>query len=357
MRITRRKAAKAGLACLLVVAFLVLRRGVLIVLLGLKILGHPGALDAWRGSVRHETVHHNGIPIDIYDGHRPGAPLLIVHGVNPDGKDSPHLRRIADALAQAGFRVFVPDFVEMKHQHLRPEETSRIKSIVQFIGQDAGIACFSYGCGPAMIAAADPEISKRVRFALSFGGYFDIRETLQFVVTTPESDIVDWKWVFVGANADLVQDEGDRSRLRAIAEQRAAGRFERDVEVVSPEAKALVNIFSAKTPDVFLRLLNAGPENLQARLDALSPSRFVQDIRAQLILVHGVNDSVIPAEQTVEFAEAARTTGLDYHLTLLGTHGHMNPVLPEIGMQSIFRFYVPEMFRFLGVVNRLVGMI
>src|SRR5215472_5637280 len=232
---------------------LLLRRGLLVACLGLKILGHTDALNAWKGPVRHETVEHAGIPIDIYSGEHAYSPILIVHGLNPTGKNSLDLMRISEALAQVGYQVFVPDLIEMRRQHLQPEEAGHIKSIFQFIGKDAAIACFSYGCGPAMIAAADPDIRDHVRFALSFGGYFDIRETLEFVVTGPESPIAYLKWVYLGANSDLVSSEGDRAILRKIAEAR---REELPSEPnttngLSADGRSLLQIFTASTPADF----------------------------------------------------------------------------------------------------------
>jgi pimeloyl-ACP methyl ester carboxylesterase len=338
-------------------AFFVLRRGLLVIFLALKIFGHTSALDAWRGRVHQQTVEHAGIPIDIYAGEHSYSPLLIVHGVNPSGKNSLDLMRISQALAQAGYQVFVPDFVEMRKQHLRAEEAAHIKSVFQFIGKDAGIACFSYGCGPTMVAAADPDISSHVRFALTFGGYFDIRETLEYVVTGPESPIVYLKWIYLGANSDLVADEGDRVRLQTIAANGGEGRLNVSMAAsLAPDARALLDIFSALSPESFRERLNSGPESLRRRLDALSPSRFIKGLHAPLILVHGINDPAIPSQQSIEFSEAARANGLDCSLTLLRMYGHTHPVLPDVGLASFFGFYLPEMSRFLGVVNRLVGM-
>src|SRR4030095_16411252 len=261
---------------LVVVLFFLIRRGLLVVFLALKILGYTAPLDAWQGAVRHQTVVHAGIPIDIY-GEASYSPLLIVHGVNPTGKNSLDLVRISDALAQVGYQVFVPDFIEMKRQHLRPEEAAHIKSAFQFIAKDAAIACFSYGCGPALIAAADPDIRGHVRYALAFGGYCEIREALEFVVTGPESPIAYLKWVYLGANSDLVTDESDRTRLRTIAEHgRTDDVMESDTaEKLSPEAKALLAVFLASQPEDFHAGLDNAPPNHQRRLRTLSPSRFV----------------------------------------------------------------------------------
>src|SRR2546426_2921442 len=193
---------------------LLLRRGLVVVFLALKILGYPAALDAWIGAVSHQTVSYAGIPVDIYGSPQSGSPILIIHGVNPTGKNSLDLVRISEGLAQAGYAVYVPDFAEMKKVHLRPEEAVNIKRIFQSIGREAGIACFSFGCGPALVAAADPEIRDRVRFAVAFGGYFDIREALEHVITGPESPITYLKWVYLAANSDLIPDENDQRGLR-----------------------------------------------------------------------------------------------------------------------------------------------
>jgi pimeloyl-ACP methyl ester carboxylesterase len=286
--------------------------------------------------------------------------MLIVHGVNPTGKDSTDLMRISAALAQVGYQIFVPDLVEMKQQHLLPEEADRIKSAFQFIGRDAAIACFSYGCGPAMIAAAHPEIRERVRFALAFGGYFDIRETMEFIVTGPQSPAAYLKWVYLAANSDVISNADDRAKIQAFAfEHRWDGV--RDIpasfiEGLSAEGKTLLGIFTAANAEDFRTRLKAAPERFTHRLDALSPAAFVDQLRAPLILVHGINDPAVPAQQSIEFAAAARARGLDCSLTLLRMYGHVHPVLPEISASSLFGFYLPETTRFVRVLNHLMDL-
>jgi len=357
MPITRRKAAaRVALAGLIVLVFLAGRRFLLVGSLALKILDHTEALDAWKGPVLHRTVEHAGIPIDIYGAD--GSPLLIIHGVNTTGKNSLDLMRISEALAQVGYQVFVPDLIAMKRLHLVPDEVVRIKSVFQFIGKDAGIACFSYGCGPALIAAADVDIRAHVRFAIAFGGYFDVRETLEFVITGPETPTAYLKWYYLEANADVALEESDRSRLKRIAElSRWKHPIGADiVDGLTPEGKALLRIFHASTREEFRTLLQAGGEPVNRRLDLLSPSGFVKHLQAPVVVIHGINDPVVPARQSIELAEAARANGLDSSLTLLRMYGHVNPVLPKVGVGSIFDFYLLEMFRLLRVLNRIVSL-
>jgi pimeloyl-ACP methyl ester carboxylesterase len=352
----RRWLRRTAAALLLVTVALVLRRVLLVTFLALKILGYPAGFDGWKGPVRRQNLEHAGIPIDVY-GESPGAAILIVHGVNPTGKDSLDLVRISQAMAQAGYQVFVPDLAGMKRQRLLPEEIEHIKTTFQFIGREAAIACFSYGCGPAMVAAADAAIRDRIRFALAFGGYFDAREAMEFVITGPTSPMTYLKWVYLRANSDIVPQEADSAQLRRIAE---SPNPEETIAGVAPslstEARSLLDVFTASSVEEFRTRLVAAPEALQTRLDALSPSRFVAELRAPLILVHGVNDPAIPAEQAIRFDEAARANGLKSNLTLLRMYGHVQPILPEVRLSNFFGYYIPEAARFGSVVNRVVWM-
>jgi dienelactone hydrolase len=350
MPITQHRLRRLAILFGCIAILIVLRRGIVVAFLALKILGYPAALDAWRGAIPRQTVSYAGIPTDIYGSPESESPILIVHGVNPTGKNSLDLVRISEGLAQAGYVVYVPDLVEMKKVHLRPEEAVNIKTVFKSIGRDAGIACFSYGCGPALVAAADPEIRDRVRFALAFGGYFDIREALEHLITGPESPITYLKWVYLAANSDLIPDVNDQRRLRRFAEAHGGS-----TENLSAEAKSLLQVFFASTPDDFRARLRAAPEALRRRLDELSPSRYIKGLRAPLILVHGANDPAIPAQQAIELAAAARANGLACSLTLLRMYGHVQPILPDLHAASLVSFYVPEMVRFLSVLNEVVA--
>lgn len=323
----RHRGLLAAIACGILL-LVVLRRALLVSFLALKLVDYPAALDSWKGAVSHRTVEHAGIPIDIYGDDASSSALLIVHGINPTGKNSLDLVRIAEGLAQAGFEVYLPDFIEMRKLHLTPSESLNIKSTFEFIGRDAGIACFSYGCGPAIAAAADPEIRNHVRFALAFGGYFDIREALEFLITGPEPPVAYAKWAYLTANPDLASDDVGRERI--------------------------ARLFAAETPEEFRARFRDLPQSVQSRLAALSPANYLSQLKAPLILVHGLDDPVIPSSQSVEFDRAARAKGLSSSVTLLRLYGHVNPVRPGFDVSSLTQFYLPETFRLLRVVNRLV---
>src|SRR5215470_7768921 len=69
-----------------------------------KLLGYGYAFDLWRGSISRSTTQIGAIPADVYTGPRSNFPVVLVHGVNETGKDSPDLRQVGEALAGAGYR-------------------------------------------------------------------------------------------------------------------------------------------------------------------------------------------------------------------------------------------------------------
>ena len=92
----------------------------------------------------------------------------------------------------------------------------------------AGIAGFSYGAGPVLLAALNPEIRHKVRFIVTMGGYYDLRSLITYFTTGYYRDpqTVQWRyypskhygaWVFVQSNAELLERPADRTWLKTHA--------------------------------------------------------------------------------------------------------------------------------------------
>ena len=83
----------------------------------------------------------------------------------------------------------------------------------------------SYAAGPAILAALRPDTAPQVRFLVAIGGYYDTEAVVTFFTTGYYRSGPDqpWqqgepnaygKWVFVAANAERLDDPGDRERTR-----------------------------------------------------------------------------------------------------------------------------------------------
>jgi hypothetical protein len=275
---------------------------------------------------------------------------LFVHGVNTTGKDSPDISRISEVFAASGFRVLVPDFSRMKRQNVTAADIEDVATAFKSLASDAGIICVSYGCGPALIAAARPEIRNHVRFVLTFGAYFDLVDTLQFIVTEPTHALGYTKWEYLAANLDLINDPSDRTSLEAIA---TGSPEAQDIEL-SSEGSALLAVFLSANPSEFRMRLQAFPP-LRDRLAELSPSRHMQDLKTRLIIVHSSLDPCIPSSESDALAESAGRYHLPYTFTQLGFYAHTTPELPPFGISTLWRIYIPEGWKFVRVMNRVMS--
>jgi pimeloyl-ACP methyl ester carboxylesterase len=266
--------------------------------------GRRPLLSALAPEPRRETLRLPGVAADRYRAPRLGAaaPLLLVHGFTPEGKDDPRVRRAAGLLARAGFEVTVPTIPGLTQGRLRPADVEPVVSSVAALAaasrRAVTVVSVSVGAGPALVAAADPRIRDHVGTILCVGGYASAVELLRFFLTG------DYAWgeaaghvdhdprlvtAFVEANADLVDPAtgralaaGDRARIAAV--------------------------------------LAAPPPALRRVLDALSPERVAGEIRAPLILVHGRGDRAVPFTESLRLAAARpeRTS-----VVLVGVLGHV----------------------------------
>src|SRR5262245_56781775 len=328
-----------------------------VVVTSAKVLGSDTVFDWWHGPIARSTVSIGTIPADMYTGSGSRQPLLLIHGVNETGKNAPEVKHVAEAFAGSGYRVVVPEFVRLTRQNVTPEDVDDAVAAFESLGRDGGIMCASYGCGPALIAAGRPEIRDHVQFVAAFGSYFDLTDTLRFVITAPPSPLAYSQWLYMSANTDLIQNDGDRQTLLRLARERQSRPAEEWTlpdQPLGPQARAMLSLFESHNAQEFEERLTAVPQ-LRDRAERLSPSRNMSGIRARLILVHVGIDPAIPSTETIRMAETANALHIPYSLTILNTYGHTRPAWPQFGIRSLFGFYVPGTFKFLRAVSEILS--
>ena len=226
------------------------------------------------------------------------APLVLVHGLTPEGKNDPRLMHAAHLLARVGFEVAVPTIPGLTRLRLRPEDRDPVVTMLSLRPGPAVVVGVSVGAGVAMLAVAEPAVRDRVALVLSLGGYASARELVRFYLTgdyaydgarghvTHDPELIR---AFLAANADLL-DASAQGVLRTT------------------DPAAMTAALASVSPDL-VRLL-----------DALSPERVVRDLGARLILVHGRNDIAVPYSETLRLA-AARPE--QTRVVLVGVVGHV----------------------------------
>jgi hypothetical protein len=271
---------------------------------------------------------------DLYlpgDGARAG--LLLVPGVAREGKDDPRLVAFATTLARLGFAVLVPELATLRDLNVRPWHRDVVKAAFAHLVADpawapggrAGIGGLSFAMGPGVIAALDPAIRERVRFLFCIGGYYDLMAEMKFVTTGAyrERGGPDgpgpWRhmapdhygrWVLAASLADHVADDGSRAAIRAMIERRLpdaeAPITDLVAEVADPAGHALLAFCRNTDPARFDELHAALPAPMREDLAAMDVARQdLSGLHARLILVHGLDDDLIPYVESQALHRAA----------------------------------------------------
>jgi len=281
---------------------------------------------------------------DLYvpaDGARAG--MVVVPGLSPDGKDDTRLVAFAGTFARAGFEVLVPDIAGMRALQVSAADSRIIADAALYLesraaGRPLGITAISFAVGPVVLALLEPGVDARADVVVAVGGYYDIEAVLAFVTTGSfrEGPAAPWrrripneygKWVFVASNAPRLADPGDRSVLAAMAERKLADPAADIADLVAglgPEGKAVYALLTNDDPDRVPALVQGLPATVAAEIAALDlKSRDLGALTTKFVLVHGLDDPVIP--ETESMALAAALPDDHANLYLLDSLDHVDP--------------------------------
>jgi pimeloyl-ACP methyl ester carboxylesterase len=256
-----------------------------------------------------------------------GAPLVLVPGAAPEGKDDRRLVATAKSLARVRFMVLVPDIESLRRLHVSATDAEEIAAAVRHLAERSGtgseaavgIVAISYAAGPAMIAALTPPAGDLVRFVVTIGGYYDLEAVTTFFTTGRyrESPDVPWryrrpnaygKWVFLRSNASRLDQPRDRVLLDAMATRKL-----RDLNAdigdlvprLGPEARSVYALLANRDPLKVPSLIAALPAPIRTEIATLDlKRRDLSRLGAEAILVHGRDDPIIPETESMALAEA-----------------------------------------------------
>jgi alpha-beta hydrolase superfamily lysophospholipase len=257
------------------------------------------------------------------------AALVLVAGAAEGGRRDSRLVEFAGSLARSGFAVVVPDIPALRDLRLTPDSVSDISASVDFLRSGShtapylnpdsrlGIGAFSVAAGLAMLAALDPESGGEIDFLLLVGGYYDLQRTLGFLTTgryeredmrlemTPDAY---GKWVYALSHAQSLRRASDRATLAEVARARLADPDADTGQLVArlgPEGRAVYDFIVNRDPERVPELIGRLPGNVRSEIAALDlAGRDLSGLEAELILVHGLDDNIIPYGESVALARS-----------------------------------------------------
>jgi len=300
------------------------------------------ATEAWLAPVLPDPVREDiilaaesrRIPADLYRPAKARGALLLIHGLSRAGRRHTELVRLARLLARHGELVLVPEFAGLVVFRLGGTEIDEILDALRYLTElsDAvGIVGFSFGAGPALLAAA--EVTS-LRLVGSFGGYADLQNVITYVTTGvhtfggrryAQRQEEYNRWKLLALLVGLVDSERDREILGAIAERRlenpAADTGELGVKLGREGRAVLSLVLNREEGGVARRLADLSPR-ARAVLASLSPLAVVPRLRGRVLIAHGAADDSIPFTESLRLAEAA---GGRAQLAILHTFHHTGP--------------------------------
>ena len=263
---------------------------------------------------------------DVYHGRQPAAAgLVLVPGVTDQGKDDPRVVVFADTLARAGFTVLVPEVAGLRQFRVSIDNVVDIEAAFAQLRTNsglaperrAGIGAFSYAVGPAVLAALNPGITAEVDFFVAVGGYHDLSHALTFFTTGYYREGDAWryrrprdaaKWIFVLSNLHYLDNEQDREALRLMGRRKLANPnadVSALVNELGPQGLSVHELLDNTNPSRVPNLLARLPTGVREAIAALTlTDKPLARLRAEVLLIHGLDDDMIPYTESIALSEA-----------------------------------------------------
>jgi dienelactone hydrolase len=337
-----------------------------------------GRVEAFAtGQARHVTVRppqpiptrYGPVPVQFYE---PDGTIrrtvLMIPGIHSMGINEPRLKALASDLAGSGVRVVTMALPDLTVYRITPHATDTIEDGVTWLaGQRElapdgriGILGVSFSGGLSVAAAGRPSIRDKLAFVVSFGGHGDLPRVMRYLATGEEARVdgvtihpphdygvavilygLADRGVVPMDQVDPLRD-GIRTFLLASQltlvsmEQANAGFAEaREKAKALPEpAHTYMNYVNDRSVNKLGPAMVPYLDALGATDPALSPDRAIQAPAAPIFLLHGHEDTVIPAVESVMLSEYLRSKGTNVRLLLtpLITHAELDhpPVAADV---------------------------
>ena len=268
--------------------------------------------------------------------------MVVVHGVHHLGMNEPRLVNFARAFAASGVAILTPELPGISDYHVDLQSIEVIGESTHELRQrlhtpKVGLMGLSFSGGLSLLAAADPEFAPNISYVVAVGAHDDLSRVSRFFINNqifrPDGSVQHLQAHDYGALV-LVYSHLEDFFLPADVEK---ARFTlrsllyEDVPVAQKEIQHLSPQGRAKMQLLFDHKINAiAPELLkdidahQKEMTAVSPAGKLYHLKADVLLLHGAGDDVIPASETLWLAREVPPEHLKNAL--------ITPVLSHVNM-------------------------
>ena len=334
-----------------------------------EVASQPWRIEAPRGRLKARLYLPRGVE-------RPGIAVLL-HGVVPDGMDDARLVDLARALAASGVAVLTPDLPDIRGYLLTHATLDDIAASLRAVlppnrgrwdPARAGVMGISYSGTLGLLAACRPGLSGKLKYAVTFGAYYDFRDAVRFSMTGRyrragvKIDLAPHPYarvVFYYNAAPEMPSLEEPEKVRALLALRLADQVdaaEQARAALSPSDRAAVDAMLSGGSEALNREVEATLLRHPDYLTAFSLAPHLADLRIpELVLVHSANDDIIPYGETVRLCRAlAGRDDVETRCVVTRLFNHV--VLDSGAERSFWGFTVPEHARLLGAIYRVLSL-
>ena len=336
--------------------------------------GVGGAVARWNTQTLVESelpvpTRHGAVRARLFRPEHPrGRTVLLVPGVHADGIDEPRLVKLARDLAVGGLTVLTLELPDLLRYQLTPREPDMLEDAALWasarpeLAPDGrvGLMGISFSGGLSLVAAGRPALASRLAFTFALGGHGELSRVLTFLCTGIQSDgrprrPHDYGVVILLLNVagQLVPPEQvEPLRAGILTFLRASHLAMHDARRAA-ETFAQARALEASLPEPAASLLRhvndrdvtaLGPRLLPlvrafAGDASLSPERSPAPT-APVYLLHGTEDTVVPALESQRLARAlAPHVPVHLLLTPLVTHAEMDRPADLVEVARLVAFW------------------
>ena len=256
-------------------------------------------------------------------GSRPG--LILAMGVRTSDRDRTVLLNFARTLSRLGFVVLWPRLQALDQGVSSAEDPKTFVLGVRYLEQLSLVARerisllgFSVGASTALVAAADPGLTDRVRAVIFFGGYYDLSAYLVNLATGTfvlDGQVVPWQ-----------PHEEAIGHARLVLE--------------SMGAEETIRVLDASSRDEASAVLSAAPASERAELRGLDPAAHLHQLLAPIFILHARNDPFVPYVESIKLRDALPASQVEaFLLTDLFEHAQFERGLSWQTLRELRELY------------------
>ena len=360
---------------------------------GLSLVVRAAHLDGWlktaadaearrwtAGQATTIPTRHGAIPARLY---RPEGRIrrsaVLTPGVHAMGIDEPRLRGLAGDLAASGVAILTIALPDLVRYRFTVESVDQIEDAASWLAAQpalapdgtVGLMGISFAGGLSVVAAGRPAARDKVAYVFSFGGHGDLQRVLRYLCTgleplapgaapgsaprfrAPHDYGV--AVILLGiADRMVPPDQVDAlrrgietfltaSQLTLVDMSQAQATFKESQAIAltlpEPSAHLMRYVNDRNTKALGAELLPM-LDRIEAYPPALSAERSPPPT-APVYLLHGADDTVIPAVETRLLAQSLSSRGTPVHPLLSGliTHAEVDKSAAAGEVLDLVRFW------------------